>query len=874
MEMEKEEQQNLLEQEEMEELEETTLFIRKSRTETVSKTTEIAAFDFEVSDAVSEIMSNGYKVHSELVENEGKTPAEEQEIEKLNGVLEKEPEAINGGQAPAEEQEIEKLDEVLEKEPEAINGGQAPAEEQEIEKLDGVLEKESEAINGEQKSQNLVFHDNVEGVDSTFTYLKEKQILKEPESKEFDFSSLDFVVQSNSTSALYNGYEVEIENNNISSSKLKLPQVSVQEGPTSSAEIESEAVELINEDDLEVTDFDVERVIQNQTTHDLYCPNCSSCITKRVILRKRKRAIRISDEEFKGKTPKTAPGPEVDQSRGDGVDDDAQITLADEDKRDREPHLFRCLSCFTFFIPTGDGLKCLPLKDWFASMFTPNKHGPVIEPGSISQTRGEPSSNLSDQGGQPSFSQKPRSPANASEARVEGGDEISPLLSQEPSVNGNVANGVEDKLDLKPTVTIGTTIGLPDSYTQDQFKEPKSSQVVHNNHESDLYVSTFPTRTQVTKWKPVKDAIVFSQGGGKFPISAHKGSSTLEESDEVQIPNQTEAADKEIIHHSPTSISATDVEGKLNISVSIPHEEHDVRASITTDTVHEYNNANFLGSNNGHFHHTKGSEHTITTTNITFSNEPPKVDSSVVNNGAIAPDTKITIHPSETPSVPELVNQVTASDSARTEYEIEVVKSIVYGGLAESITSLSVVSSAAGGGAATLNVLALGAANLIGGLFIICHNLWDLRYHQLEHVSNQINEGQDRYKELLGRRQSFVLHAVLAIISYITFGLVPPLVYGFSFRNSDDRQLKLAVVGPVSILCILILAISKAYTQRAPKPYLKTIATYLVLGFMVSGVSYVAGELVERLLNELGLFQTSSVPNVEMKPTGSGWASY
>lgn len=79
--------------------------------------------------------------------------------------------------------------------------------------------------------------------------------------------------------------------------------------------------------------------------------------------------------------------------------------------------------------------------------------------------RGEPSSNLGDEGGQPTFSQKPpRSPANVSEGRVEtigtnytweGGDEISPLLNQKPPVNGNVANGVEDKLDLNHTVTIG-----------------------------------------------------------------------------------------------------------------------------------------------------------------------------------------------------------------------------------------------------------------------------------------------------------------------------------------------------------------------------------------------------------------------------------
>lgn len=62
-------------------------------------------------------------------------------------------------------------------------------------------------------------------------------------------------------------------------------------------------------------------------------------------------------------------------------------------------------------------------------------------------------------------------------------------------------------------------------------------------------------------------------------------------------------------------------------------------------------------------------------------------------------DTRITIetHPPET--------QVNAVDGerngARQERNIEVIKSIVFGGLAESMTSLSVVTSAAGGGAAT-----------------------------------------------------------------------------------------------------------------------------------------------------------------------------
>ncbi|KAK1353079.1 hypothetical protein POM88_052917 [Heracleum sosnowskyi] len=54
---------------------------------------------------------------------------------------------------------------------------------------------------------------------------------------------------------------------------------------------------------------------------------------------------------------------------------------------------------------------------------------------------------------------------------------------------------------------------------------------------------------------------------------------------------------------------------------------------------------------------------------------------------------------------------------------LEIVKSIVYGGLMEFITSLSIVCSAAASGATTLNLITIGLANLIAGLIIIGHNL-------------------------------------------------------------------------------------------------------------------------------------------------------
>ncbi|KAL0400494.1 UNVERIFIED_CONTAM: Membrane protein of ER body-like protein [Sesamum latifolium] len=427
-----------------------------------------------------------------------------------------------------------------------------------------------------------------------------------------------------------------------------------------------------------------------------------------------------------------------------------------------------------------------------------------------------------------------------------------------------------------------------DAYTKDQLTESKPEKEVHVNRETDLSGTALPLSTHVTNGESAEDAISFSQQGGlKLLISSNKESLTLENSERrsnwtMQSGAAEASTDKEAIQLSPKSVSvlkASDVDGNLNISVSIPNEEQDITATILTESVVENKNANFRSSNNGQAYPTGVTQHIITKTKVeVHSGESLGVDNISGALVAQGKDAVITIdaqpagssqtlqgiiRPTETATILQSASQISTADRERTEvrkeFEIEVIKSIVYGGLAESITSLS-VSSAAGGGAATLNILALGVANLIGGLFIICHNLWELKSDRVEQVANQVSDEatkqRDRYKELLGRRQNFILHAVVAIISYLVFGLVPPVVYGFSFRKTDDKQLKLV---------------------RPPKPYLKSIITFVTLGVMVSGVSYAAGELVERLLEKLGLFQSSSVPNLlvpDMEPTGSGWAAY
>lgn len=147
-------------------------------------------------------------------------------------------------------------------------------------------------------------------------------------------------------------------------------------------------------------------------------------------------------------------------------------------------------------------------------------------------------------------------------------------------------------------------------------------------------------------------------------------------------------------------------------------------------------------------------------------------------------------------------------------------------------------------------------------------------------TSDQVTTQKNRYQELLGRRQNFWLHATVAILSFLIFGLVPPVVYGFTFRVSDNVDYKLIAVAGASLLCIIILAIGKVYvqSQRTPKAYLKTITYYVVIGFMASGVSYAVGDLIKILMAKLGWFDstlalTFPIPGAAT-PVEPAWGSY
>lgn len=140
-------------------------------------------------------------------------------------------------------------------------------------------------------------------------------------------------------------------------------------------------------------------------------------------------------------------------------------------------------------------------------------------------------------------------------------------------------------------------------------------------------------------------------------------------------------------------------------------------------------------------------------------------------------------------------------------------------------------------------------------------------------------EETGRYHRELGLRENFKRHATVAVISFLLFGLVAPVNYSFSFLKSGNKDLKLVAVAAASLVCITVLAIGKAYVQKAPNfyGYIKTVLSFVIPGFMASGVSYVVGDLIKKLLEKLGLFESSADFTLSIPGTAtpeSRWAFY
>ncbi|KAI8031079.1 Membrane protein of ER body-like protein [Camellia lanceoleosa] len=663
-------------------------------------------------------------------------------------------------------------------------------------------------------------------------------------------------------------------------------------------------IEQIKDSDQEFTELDVERVLEKQDTHDLYCPNCNSCITRRVILRKRKRKIRISDEDLKRNKSETVVAPEiVDAIPSDATNDQGLTPAADEYNRVREPEIFTCLSCLSFFIRTGDCFKkdnkqspqqiSAMIKNWFSSIFASRKEDMLIDQGveenivgAVKQEDTSPPESVGAQGLVKSGIAEPQ----------EVGDDNVPSSTQSPKLIGEVIADVGDKLeDATKKSREGAALDHPELVTVNQSDSSSFSNKMVSNEEIDRRATQISGRTPVHTEEPVAIESISSD-------------------------------DKDLTLLSPQPVSVlgkSDINETMNIVADLPAEDvQNVGADLSTGSVVE---DKIVEAKLSDADYSAGvSQHADIGTKVDIPiEEPLKADTDVVSLSvqddlliqdrqdsitkdsedmpeksiAAGSDTIIIVkeEPVEPAAPPQEAQDIITSAetevSAPTDIAkarrfpgLEIMKSILYGGLIESITSLGVVSSAAGADATTLNILALALANLIGGLFLIAHQLWELKNENSGVTSNQATEGEsdqvtqqqeDRYQELLGRRENFWLHAPVTLLSFLIVGSLPPVIYAFTFPKSNNSDFKLIAVAVASLLCIILLAIGKAYIQRPPKAYIKTVVYYVIMGFMASGVSYAAADLIKMLLEKLGWFDSDlllTLPETTTKQPG--WGSY
>ncbi|KAL0650880.1 hypothetical protein Bca4012_093571 [Brassica carinata] len=179
--------------------------------------------------------------------------------------------------------------------------------------------------------------------------------------------------------------------------------------------------------------------------------------------------------------------------------------------------------------------------------------------------------------------------------------------------------------------------------------------------------------------------------------------------------------------------------------------------------------------------------------------------------------------------------------------ELDILKSIVYGGLIESITSFGVVSSAAASGTSTQD------------LFWQLYGLvMSEPFFPHAHIDNatDMKDKIDPYEQMLGNRNNVALHCIVVVVSFIFFGVIPPLFYGFSFKTTDNRYYEAAVFVAASLLCVITLSFGKAHAFKKDK--LKTVAVYTGIAIGASAFSCIASQHVRGLLEKYEFHKIAS----------------
>ncbi|TYH41009.1 hypothetical protein ES332_D12G286900v1 [Gossypium tomentosum] len=669
-------------------------------------------------------------------------------------------------------------------------------------------------------------------------------------------------------------------------------------------------IDLIGEIEEDLMDLDVEGVLEKQNTHDLYCPNCNSCITKRVILVRRKPKVSIHHKPKRGKKPDLIPAsagfivsgdtPEIHSDPSPAAAPDEQDASREQEQK-QEQEAFSCLSCFSLFIPIGNG--CFKIFQFFRGGRQTEHTQSLQEIRQREHSESTEGTNLSENNLSPQGTNLRENTPSPSEINSEGKTQSPLEISPEGKTQSPQGISQNEYPETPQLISGNDDTQSPQKRSHDA--NMSSPQCINNNEDAQKPQDIIWNGGTQSPQKKNRDANMSSPQHINPNEDAQKARD-INRNEDTQSPqkisrNENAQNPQDVNQNDskqrPQKIPTEKTNWILSIfgyykskgeylPVQAGHAVSVQSAAVPTPSVinGEHIDATaiklkepgisdiFSSTDSSLLGKLKG-ESTVQKPDADLfqRNIAGENDIKDIETGLLEP----LLHPSV--EVPPSSQTITETEYRGTDAgevrEWEILKSIVYGGLIESITSLGVVSSAAGAGAGTLNVLALGVANLIGGLIIICHNLRELKNDQPR--ASDVEE--DRYQVLLGRRQNFKQHAFVAILSFLIFGLVPPVVYGFSFRNSDDKDFKLAAMAGASLICIILLALGKGHVRKPNRPYFPTVFYYLSLGITASGISYVVGQLLKKLAEQLGLFDSSStvsMPFLETIPMEMGRASY
>ncbi|VAH99456.1 unnamed protein product [Triticum turgidum subsp. durum] len=535
-----------------------------------------------------------------------------------------------------------------------------------------------------------------------------------------------------------------------------------------------------------VEEYDLERILDQQETYDLYCPNCTSCITRRVILKKRKRTVRTTPTDEPLKRPyieaQVPPVPLPD-------------TVEEE-----SPDVFRCLSCFSFFIPTGCTFNIFRI---FGRRGVDGQ--PDVLPPPASEDTPPRSENCTSwllscfQTGD-----SPNQPHPADPMTV-------PLLS------GNTTTVTESQSSTSHVYHSQGTVVKPEHPTAESPSENQADP-------SDL--PRIPS----------------------LPGIATPGGATT---------TTTETNESYVQHSHGTQ--------QLTVDSSSQHQKTTttVEDNETTTTVTSEKNTTSSKTTTGA---PSASPQTSSSTEYFKQDVTEVVTGKMPYGGAIMDPT----HPQMQPDSSNFTFSDIHGTAENGSFTSHAIHTPDFKFDSPIVTNIMQV-----------DIFILGIANLIGGLPLIFHSIADLR--DIRDVDGN-DEQVGHYWLQLGRRSKARLHMVMALLSYMVFGLLPPVLYGLSFRESNDRENKMMAVAGASLACIALLALGKARVHT--RTYFKTLVYYLALAVSSSGLSYVAGVLITRLLVHYGIIEqggsaapappglSSPFAYVAAGAESSAWASF